>query len=177
MKQIILGAGLLLVASIFIFLAFGERIIKYIKRPTGNDYVGIYVKDIEPSADSTYAVIMVVNNDGTGESYRITDFLPYEGKFTWTHSFDDGYSFLTCYWDNPIYEKDEVIEFLIKERTYSRNEMKFSLSGIGAFIDFPPGILLTPYMTEDGPIMAIVGQKISEQTYDVQKLEPRHPND
>jgi len=93
-------------------------------------------------------------------------FLPYKGKFNWVHSYEDGYSFLVCTWDNPEYIPTDVVELLIRKGEYKPNEMKFTISGYAKLSQKPFGRLLTTVFDEDNrSILGLVGIKISEDTY------------
>jgi len=155
MKKKVLLIGLLLTIILSIYLFFGLG-------PSGKNYVGTYVIDKESSSDSSYKVVLIINSDGTGESFLTTRFLPYKGKFKWEHSYDDGYSFLKCTWENPVTE-NPYLEY--------ENPMTFTLTGIGKFKEATPGILLTGTKDEDGhPALGEVGKKATDETYDFNKL-------
>ena len=77
------------------------------------------------------------------------------------------YGWLLCTWENPKYKNDHVIEYLTQGGAYNSNQMKFSITGFGKFKEFKPGLLLTPYMDENGtPLMALVGYKLSNEILD-----------
>lgn len=157
MKKII---ALVLVVIVAIATAY----FIFWKDPSGSDYVGTYIIEEENSTNASYPVVLTIRPDGTGESFMNMGHLPYKGDFTWTHSFEDGYSFLECTWENPETE-ERMYGNLILEQA---NTMTFTLTGIGVFKDAAPGILLTPVRDEYGsPIMGEVGKKISDEPYSV----------
>ena len=161
MKKKILVVGLLLtvISSIAIYLFFGLD-------PSGKNYVGTYIIDKESSSDSAYKVTLTINSDGTGESFLTSRFLPYKGKFKWEHSYVDGYSFLKCTWENPIAEYNEEVNLNLEYE----NQMTFTLTGLGKFKDSKPGILLTPFMSNEGPAIGEVGKKATDETYNFNQL-------
>lgn len=134
------------------------------RNPSGSNYVGTYIIEDDNSTNSSYPVVLTIRPDGTGNSFMNMSHLPYKGEFTWTHSFDDGYSFLECTWENP---ETEDIRYGNLHLEYP-NTMTFTLTGIGIFKDATPGILLTPVKDEYGnPIMGEVGKKVSDEPYNI----------
>jgi hypothetical protein len=152
----------------FLLLLFtqGPKIIDYFNNPSGRDYIGTYVMEAKVEQSEPPEIVLTINSDGTGESFMMTRNLPYKGLFHWTHEFDEEYSYITCTWGNPEYIKNEETEYLISSGVIQKNQLQFSLSGIGKFKGFEPGILLTPSMSSKGLLMAIVGYKLGEDAND-----------
>lgn len=164
MRNYLIIIVVIVVSLLSLNLSYSSGMLDNIKILSRTAYIGTYVKDSKPN--STYNVVISINENGKGESYVTNRHMPYKGKFTWVHSYNEGMSSIKCTWENPIYEKNEMMEYFIDAGMYEKNQMEFLLTGIDPFKDSKPGILLTPVMTKDGLIMGEVAQKINGLTYD-----------